>query len=325
MLEPTALAPYRIVEVIDRAFRIYRDNFVTFIALVAVVIAPITLMGLWVNDNLIDDRRQQATTLALSDSAPTWIMITLIGLFLRAVFIGGPVTYIASENYLGRRVSIITALSEVKARLGVLAVGLVVFGLFFGLAAVGITFLATILIGLFLVPVLIYVGLALYFFVVPVLTLENVGVGRGLRRALLLGKIRFWRAFRLALGISLITFLINLAFSTFTPLLLGLDSSDSNVIERLVDLGVSIFLAPILPIGLTLLYYDTRIRTEGLDIALQTLDKPDPRPRDVISPPAKGPLLNRTDFKNMFLLVAGMIGIVCGPLFLFGLLLNIFF
>jgi hypothetical protein len=40
------LVPRRLVEVIDRTFRIYRENFIAFIALVALVTVPVTLVTL---------------------------------------------------------------------------------------------------------------------------------------------------------------------------------------------------------------------------------------------------------------------------------------
>ena len=39
---------------------------------------------------------------------------------------------------------------------------------------------------------------------------------------------------------------------------------------------IDVFIAPIWPVALTLLYYDTRVRVEGLDIALRTVNVPDP-------------------------------------------------
>jgi hypothetical protein len=39
------------------------------------------------------------------------------------------------------------------------------------------------------------------------------------------------------------------------------------VIDTALSTFISIFIVPMLPIGLTLLYYDTRTRYEGLDIA----------------------------------------------------------
>jgi hypothetical protein len=44
MQTSAVLSPGRVVDVIDRTFRIYRDNFVAFISLVAIVTVPATLI-----------------------------------------------------------------------------------------------------------------------------------------------------------------------------------------------------------------------------------------------------------------------------------------
>jgi hypothetical protein len=87
------------------------------------------------------------------------------------------------------------------------------------------------------------------------------------------------------------------------------------VISIIIQAVIGIVISPILPIGLTLLYYDARVRTEGLDIALQTTGKPDARPEDIISPPVDGP--NSKDFVNLgifviipFLLLVAYFGVI---------------
>jgi hypothetical protein len=80
----------------------------------------------------------------------------------------------------------------------------------------------------------------------------------------------------------------------------------SQALQIVLQAIVSIFLAPVLPVALTLMYYDTRVRVEGLDIALQSVGKPDPRPADVMSPPAHGFMTGR-DYGN--------VGIMCGAIF----------
>ena len=39
------LAPSRVVEIVDRTFRIYRNHFLAFAGLVAVVILPLSLLA----------------------------------------------------------------------------------------------------------------------------------------------------------------------------------------------------------------------------------------------------------------------------------------
>jgi hypothetical protein len=51
------LRPYKALELLDRAFRIYRDNFTTFIGIVALVIVPTTVISLVMNSWFSDQVR----------------------------------------------------------------------------------------------------------------------------------------------------------------------------------------------------------------------------------------------------------------------------
>lgn len=268
MLENLAappLAPRRVVEVIDRAFRIYRDNFITLIGLVAVIIVPLTLINQAIQITWPDDPVDEQDSYyydydryfnELYRAAALWLAVNGLGFFLRTILINGLVTYISSESHLGSRATIIEAFRQAGGRLGVLALGLLVAGMLFIVATAIAGFLTTFLIGLLLLPVVLYLGLATYFFIVPVLILENTGIGTGIRRALMLGKARFWRPFRFVLGILVINLVMITAFSVFIELVFETGDTASDVLAVLAGMLVDIFLAPILPIGLTLMYYD---------------------------------------------------------------------
>ncbi|MFN8531639.1 MAG: hypothetical protein U0670_23795, partial [Anaerolineae bacterium] len=71
---------------------------------------------------------------------------------------------------------------------------------------------------------------------------------------------------------------------------------------------INIFILPITPIAMTFLYYDVRVRTEGLDLALQALG-PDARPESV-RPPIPTSLLVSEDYGKMLILAVVSIGIL---------------
>src|SRR5262249_16057057 len=79
--------------------------------------------------------------------------------------------------------------------------------------------------------------------------------------------------------------------------------------NEVLNTATQIFLTPVLPIGLTLLYHDTRNRLEGLDFALQALGRPDARPSDVASPELRL-ALNSRDWLNIAIIVGVSIAIV---------------
>jgi hypothetical protein len=161
-----------------------------------------------------------------------------------------------------------------------------------------------------LVPLLFYYGLALYFFLVPVMVLERTGPGLGTNRAQYLGRVRFWPT----LGF---VFVIWLVWVSSTRRLVQLACWWGATVEGAIAVETvlsprSPFSSPIMPIGLTLMYYDARIRVEGLDFALQSVDSPEPRPSDVESPHPAERLITGRDLANTFLLTAGLVALGCG-------------
>jgi hypothetical protein len=81
----------------------------------------------------------------------------------------------------------------------------------------------------------------------------------------------------------------------------------AQIVMLFFQIVAGLFTAPIFPIAQTLLYYDSRIRLEGLDIAFQSLEKSEPRPSDVPSPAPSGGFLNGRDVANLVILSVGTI------------------
>ena len=175
--------------------------------------------------------------------------------------------------------------------------------------AVGIASMC--IVPMILFPVVAYLALCVYFFIVPVIMLERVTVMLSLRRALILAKRRFWQNFGFGVGIWVITLVLTTAFSYFVVFVS--DTSDkNNLLVVIVDLAIRIFTTPILPIGLTLMYYDSRIRTEALDIALESVDALNPRPSDVVSPEPNDRLITGKDVGNIIILSIIFGALFCG-------------
>jgi hypothetical protein len=115
-----------------------------------------------------------------------------------------------------------------------------------------------------------------------------------------------WPVVGIVLLISVLTWIITFALGTASDLIIRQTAASiSFTTEQIIAVAeqalISVVISPVLPIGLTLLYYDTRVRTEGLDIALQSTGKPDARPEDIISPPVES--MNSRDFVNLGIFV----------------------
>jgi Membrane domain of glycerophosphoryl diester phosphodiesterase len=320
-------ATFSFFELLDSTFRLYRENFATYVGLVAVLLVPISVITLVLSyfnlsslpttSTLSRSRELPANTGLICLSS----LITLVLAVVEVVAVNGSLTYAASENYLGRKVSISEAFSGSRHRFTNLGCG---YAIFFA-----ILFGCSIIIGLIGAAcspvfaglgVVAYVGIATYAFLVPVLVLENVQTFAGVNRAWALGKARFWTVFGLIVAFAIINTVLNLAFGGLVRLMLvqsiqSTSSMAAQVVNVVITNVISIFLTPILPIGLTLLYFDTRNRFEGLDFALQAAGTPEPRPSDVLSPTPQAALTSR-DAVNMLVLVGAalLIGIVANSL-----------
>jgi hypothetical protein len=311
------------LELLDRTFRIYRDSFVTFITATALVTVPVSVIsilssldyfnraGRFSSASLANSRNNTAAlSQAMNGYFGSLIGVTIVGLvlaYIQGVVLHSVLTYMASERNLGRSITVGGAFSAVRGRLGTLSAGLAIFYGLVAVIVVALTF-TLCLCGLGIGPA-VYFGLTLYAFLIPVLVLERTTVGAGMNRAWALAKARFWPVFGFTAAVTIITSVIYVALN-FTVIFganqtIGAASLSAGQILRLVLTSiVSIFIAPILPIGYTLLYYDTRVRVEGLDIALQNVGTPEPRPADVASPPLSTPFLSGTDVKNIGILIA---------------------
>ena len=319
------LRPYKALELLDRAFRIYRDNFTTFIGIVALVMVPTTVISLvmntWLSDQvaLTQFSTNSSSVNRMSTSQIYGLLGQMFGMYvgvilvdflialLQGVFVSGPLTYITSERHLGRTVTFGDTWSAVQGRLATLGGALFLFYVILGAISIALSF-ALCLCGLGF-GLVAYIWVALSAFVTPVIILERTSLIAGMQRAWVLGKARVWPVLGLSIAILVISFVIGLALGFAIQLLIrpAIGSTSytvANAVQIVLQTIVSVFIAPIWPITLTLLYYDARVRVEGLDIALQAVNKPDPRPADVVSPPPPSDwLMSSKDMVNLGIFV----------------------
>jgi hypothetical protein len=298
------LSPRRVAVVMDDTFRIYRDNFLTFVALVAIVTVPLILINTGIEEIVrgndfatIDDFRQSR-----EDSPWIGILLFVVGLLLNVVVVFSFICYIASENFLGRKATIMQAVRAVRGRLlplsGALIVSAIIFGILFVVSVIG----SAIVIGFFLIPAVFYLMLTVYLYLLPVMILEKVGVFFGMRRAMALGKIRFWPLFGFVIGASLLVMFMAIALILLGQILADSTASAGRFVLALVNSMIVILILPIFPIGMTLMYYDTRVRAEGIDIAFAIAEAESPNPADLFSPPPVGRILSMDDARNVVIL-----------------------
>ena len=119
-----------------------------------------------------------------------------------------------------------------------------------------------------LVPVLIMIYVRTVV-AVPAIVLERVSGWGGLKRSWQLIGGRFWPTFGRMLLLVLITSIISGVVSTIFQVPGNLIApNNSFVFEQVAGAIAAVFVGPITYIGVTLLYYDIRIRKEGFDIEM---------------------------------------------------------
>lgn len=309
-----SLTARRMVEVLDRTFRMYREHFILFVMIVACVTVPLTI--------LVQVTQTEKVTFnywygAEETQTETPASVIILGVFLQLVVVC-LIAYSTSELALGYRPSIKEGLTRIIRRFFTLMLAMLLIGGIAALLFIGVSILLVALgdslcglLPLFLIIVISYFVWCASLYIIPMIIVEQVGFLLGVRRGMTLVKRRFWRNFWFVFNLVMIVLVLVLAFSQFTSLILG-EANNNGTITLVVNLIIQIFIIPIAPIGLTLMYYDTRVHTEGLDLALITADNPTPRPIHIASPVPRDASITSQDVKNIVMLSLSFGGIIFG-------------
>jgi Membrane domain of glycerophosphoryl diester phosphodiesterase len=303
------LRPLTLGELLDRSFSLYRSHFRTFVAIMAVpaVLGAgfALLLELAQGDRSLGPPGARPTPDAIFRMA--WPVIALwVGiLFYLAVHVVavGATTAAVSELYMGREATARGGYDRVRSRIGRLLLVLVLTSLRLGAVvlvplilagvvvalAVGrsgpLATIVAIILGLLLIlgAVMLVVFLTLrYCLAVPAVVIESVTARQAIRRSIALMRGNLGRGFVLVLFAFVIAQITTLIFQG--PFMAGAYVAGPDAAAalwlRLMGacagaLGNAIS-APLMSVALALLYYDARVRHEGLDlqIMMDTLDAP---------------------------------------------------
>lgn len=303
------LRPLTLGELLDRAFTLYRRNLWLFVGIMAVPSAFGLVFNIFTEtiNRMVASPGGFPAAMADPDQAVMVIATMVAGMLLAMVayFIVyavalGAMTLAVSELYQERTTSIGEVYRRMRPRLGglvwlMLGIGIRV-GLVGGAGIVAVTAISTglamatspIVMPLMLLPGLAVVGGLCLFMVlrwgvaVPALVLEDRGARDAIRRSIELTRGRLGRVFLLAVCASIITYAALMLFQG--PFLAGaiFAGPDTMLSFWLTIVGMvagtigATFTGPIMIVGLALLYYDARVREEGLDLQMMmaALDQP---------------------------------------------------
>lgn len=285
--EPLRLRPLSISDLLDTTFRLYRRYFWLFVGLVAVIQIPLTLFELTYEATFSPAERLQAVA---DDSANLWQlystsdeyvtdvvvwMLSQVAMVLLVFFaVQGPMNGVMAravyDRYLGQPLGLVDTYRALGWRWLRLIGALIVLGVL----DVGIFLLFLIpCLGWIAAPILmIYINAPTLSLLAPVIVVEEQGVFAGLGRAFGLGRRKFWRV----LGVNVLLLLLTTVITFTLPFLFGLTFAFwepsftlEAIITSLIGLVTALLVRPVWVCGLTLLYFDLRVRLEGFDLELR--------------------------------------------------------
>jgi uncharacterized membrane protein len=308
MTEP--LRPMSTGQLLDHTFALYRKNFVLFVGIATVgPAASVIFQLLTVGANV-------GSPFGASNRAATAAVMAKLGLdmvFGYFVLLAGmAISHAATVKavaavHLGQNTSIIDAYKALRGRLWSLfgTCGLIFFWMFLWmmLAVVGVTAVmvpifmglgagrhsapgpaAAVVAGLvgFATVALVFVGFVAiyvrYALAIQACIVENLGPRASLKRSIFLSKGSRWRVVVIYLIFFLLAIILGFGLG-------GIAGGAGSLVHNRIVAAILIYLAsfitgsitgPLATIGLSLLYYDERVRKEAFDLQLMmsSLDAP---------------------------------------------------
>ena len=271
----TSLQPMGFTEILDIIFSLYQNHFQLILSICTVYFVLTLGMNLLTGISIFffESSGIQGRAIAI-DLVDVGITIVV------ALFSVGALLFAGAQAFLGKQISASAAFGQVTRRFGSYLGSSLLLGLIVGLLAITI-------IG---IPFAIYFATRWGFYAQAVL-IEEHSATNALKRSRELVKGAWWRVFGIMLAIFLLAFMIHavLQFSLlfvfgftkeisgeggllemfrrmFSPELTAWDGLAAYVIQSFINDVVNSLMLPLTPVGITLLYFDQRIRKEGFDI-----------------------------------------------------------
>jgi hypothetical protein len=250
------LGPRNLLDILGETFKIYKRNPIRLLSIVAIVEMVLKLVWNVPDFSGLKPLTPEGGTESLTHIIPIAILLavaSIMGLSLMQ----GALIHAISEQYLRHSITIGRAFRFAWERLAALA-GAMILALFAitGIVVVSIGFTVSISrdVGYIFVAAGFCVGL--YFmvrwsFILQVALLEGLGPLAALSRSSALVERNWWRVMNMTIVIGIITAGISIILGTIPTI--G------------PTLG-SILSTPVFAIGITLLYYDLRVRKEEYDL-----------------------------------------------------------
>jgi len=258
---PLRLRPLEIGDILDETFRMYRRNFIVLAGLSMIFTIPLAALSGYGYFALFNFAASQATSTSPGDLSGFYTALVPLAIgtvvnLLVLPFLYGSVSYAACESAMGRPVTMWTAIRGSFKRYLQVALFYILIGL--------------MIIAFCLFPLWIWI-LVGWITVLPVMFIENVGLFAAMGRSWRLVQGRWWRTFFILFLMYVLTVVISAALGAFFYLAEALMSIFLSAYLALAIYEGVVVLAnalinPIFLIAMVLIYFDLRVRKEGLDL-----------------------------------------------------------
>jgi hypothetical protein len=229
-----ALRPRSGPELLDAAFQFWRENFKLLCTVVAAAFVPIIVLEM------------------LASAEPDSGIFALLARIGGGVFesmASAAVIAVVSERYMGREVTAGEALQKVWSRIGTIFATSFIYGLI-------------VFVGLVLLIVPGFYFACKYFAMMPAVVIEGLDSSSSQKRSSTLTQGSKWRV----LGLIVVAWII---YFVLLAIVAGIVETTMRGMTGIVATRLLVVpIYPFLGILVTLLYYDLRIRNEGLDLDL---------------------------------------------------------
>lgn len=287
------LRPLRMGEMLDVAIKVTTRNLWTLVRTVAVVVVPLQVVSVLVTISATPDRAEFGTFGATgveptNDELTTFLVaqIVVVGLTLVAgMLASGAALKAVGDAYIGEepdwRSSLRFGLRRLHSLVWVGFLRLFIPSLLFGVAAalaLGLIALSDAVIvlavpaGVGLVAAMVFVG-AVYFLLgltIPILLIDGVRGVKAVRRALRLSRRRFWRTTTPLFVMFLLVTVIQLIVTGIPSVaIVAIDNEvAAAVVTTITGIAGALIATPLEAAILAVVFFDLRVRREGLDVAL---------------------------------------------------------
>lgn len=260
-----ALREMSVGEILDSALKIYRDNWKTFLAIVAIVMVPyIFLQSILVSSftpadiDFTDPGSFDPTT--FTPETPGFgrffgpsVLLGLVLTFIITPFVTGAVAKATADIYLGSDPEVGDTYSFALGKFG----SLLLVSILYGLVVVG-GFILLIIPG-------IYFAIK-YIFSTTAVVVESRSGTDALKRSGALSKDFFWKILGTVVLTTIIVFIVGGILGFFLNLILG--PLPTWLATGISESIATVITTPFQTMVIVLLYFDLRIRKEAFDLSL---------------------------------------------------------